>query len=94
MQFMAMDTRDESGLSAKPNGSGARPDYIELVKDAILSLNDSNGSSAKAITENIMGNHWVPGGTEEDVREALSEGLQSGILDQVRSSHYKVTMLI
>ena len=91
-----MDTKDKSGYFAKPNESVAGPEYIELVRDAILALDERNGSSAKAITDHILANHWAPGagGTEERVRAALSEGLESGTLDQVGRSHYKVIMLV
>ena len=85
-----MDTRDKSELPAKPDESGTRPEYIQLVKEAILDLDDPNGSTIKAITEHIMANHWVEGVPEELVRAALSEGVESGTLDQVHNSHYKV----
>ena len=77
----AMDTKLK--LSAQPNESGARPECFELVKDAILFLNDPNGSSVRAITEHITANNWVPEGTEEWVRAALSEGVESGTLQRI-----------
>ena len=84
-----MDTKDKSHA----NESGARTMYIELVRDAILALDERNGSSAKAVTDHILANHWVPDASER-VRAALSEGLESGTLDQVGRSHYKVIMLV
>ena len=52
-------------MDAEPNETGARSrsEYIELVKNAILFLNDPNGSPIKAITEQITANpnHWVKG---------------------------------
>ena len=82
-----MDTKDKSH---------ANESYIELVRDAILALDERNGSSAKAVTDHILANHWAPGagGTEERVRAARSEGVESGTLDQVGRSHYKVIMLV
>ena len=82
-----MDTKEKSALSAVRND---RPECIELVRDAILALDERNGSSAKAITEHIILSKLLSDEVaEEQVRAALLEGLERGSFDQVGCSHYK-----
>ena len=77
--------------------------FIELVKKAILALDEGNGCSATAIMNHIEANKGVPegtitikanqtihGATKEWVKAVLKEGLERGIVDQVGTSHYKV----
>ena len=77
--------------------------FIDLVKEAILALDEGNGCSATAIINYIGANKEVPegtitikakqtihGATKEWIKAVLKEGLESGVLDQVGTSHYKV----
>ncbi|XP_028397823.1 sperm-specific H1/protamine-like protein type 2 [Dendronephthya gigantea] len=67
----------------------AHPKFIDMVKDAIGTLKDRNGSSRQAICKVILGKYPSvnPSTMNSHVRKALKSGLESGTLTRpARSS--------
>ena len=60
--------------------------YLKMATDAIKSLNDRTGSSNYAIKEYIIAHENVTF-EQHYLRAALKKGLESGILNKVKSSY-------
>lgn len=67
----------------------AHPKFLDMIKDAIGTLKDRNGSSRQAICKAILGKYPSvnPETMNSHVRKALKRGLDTGVLTRpVRSS--------
>merc|ERR1712215_655027 len=60
--------------------------YLEMVTDAITTMNDRSGSSRKAITRHILETHKIDAAKVIHIRKAIAHGMEKGILKQARTS--------
>merc|ERR1712215_331069 len=60
--------------------------YLEMVTDAIATMNDRSGSSRPAITRSILETHKIDATKVIHIRKAISTGIEKGVLKQARAS--------
>uniref|UniRef100_A0AC34GXH7 H15 domain-containing protein n=1 Tax=Panagrolaimus sp. ES5 TaxID=591445 RepID=A0AC34GXH7_9BILA len=86
-----MATQTASKKSAKSKASKAdstHPKYAEMIKSAIVDLQNKKGSSRVAILKYINQNYDIhqnfPDQTNQHLRQALKHGVETGALKQVK----------
>ncbi|KAK9865253.1 hypothetical protein WJX84_009966 [Apatococcus fuscideae] len=75
-------------MAKAPKTAPAHPPYVELVKEAIVSLKDRNGSSQQAIRKFVGDKHpHLPQGWEKTLSLQLKRLAEGGKLNKVKASY-------
>lgn len=67
-----------------PKAPPTHPKYVDIVKDALVSLKERNGSSVAAIRKFITGKYTLPTGWEKVLSVQLKKLVASGKIVKVR----------
>ena len=71
---------------AAPKKPAEHPKYIDMIKAAIVSLKERNGSSRQAIAKYIKANYKVGDNSDVHLKMALKRGVASGQLSQPKGT--------
>jgi histone H1/5 len=66
-----------------PKAPPTHPKYVDIVKDALVSLKERNGSSVAAIRKFIPGKYTLPAGWEKVLSVQLKKLVASGKIVKV-----------
>merc|ERR1711970_1003295 len=75
-----------TGVKKGTKTEAKKMSYLEMVTDAITTMNDRSGSSRKAITRHILETHKIDAAKVIHIRKAIAHGMEKGILKQARTS--------
>ncbi|KAL3876992.1 hypothetical protein ACJMK2_034759 [Sinanodonta woodiana] len=76
--------------SSMINPKAIHPKFIEMAKDAIITMNDKKGSSVQAIGTYIVEKYKLdPEKVKQHMKPALAKGLEQGILVRPKGSDAK-----
>ena len=80
------DTKKATKKVAAPKKPADHPKYLDMIKVAIQSLKERNGSSRQAIIKYIKANYKVIDNCDTHVKLALKRGVIKGDLHQVKGT--------
>ena len=73
-----------------PKAKATHPTYLEMAKDAIVSLADKKGASVPAIQSYIVGKYSLEADTvKQHLKPALAKGLENGTFARPKNSDAK-----
>merc|ERR1711970_1478551 len=78
--------KKSTGAKKGTKAEAKKTSYLEMVTDAIITMNDRTGSSRQAITRHILETHKIDAAKLIHIRKAIAHGMEKGILKQARTS--------